>query len=99
MLLTLDIGNTEVTVGWFEGETLTGRWRLTTNPDRTPDEWAGTLVAFLLQAGRSPNEARGAVYASVAPAVIDLRSASPVNIASARTAAPALVPPTVTPAR
>ena len=59
MLLTLDIGNTEITVGWFEGETLTGRWRLTTNPDRTPDEWAGTLVAFMLQAGRSPNEARG----------------------------------------
>lgn len=69
MLLALDIGNTEITVGWFEGETLTGRWRLTTNPDRTPDEWAGTLVAFLLQAGRSPNEARGTVYASVAPAV------------------------------
>ena len=69
MLLTLDIGNTEITVGWFEGETLSGRWRLTTNPDRTPDEWAAALAAFLLQAGRSPNEARGVVYASVAPAV------------------------------
>ena len=69
MLLTLDIGNTEITVGWFEGETLSGRWRLTTNPDRTPDEWAASLAGFLLQAGRSPNEARGVVYASVAPAV------------------------------
>jgi type III pantothenate kinase len=69
MLLALDIGNTEITVGCFEGEVLSGRWRLTTNPDRTPDEWASALASFLLQAGRSPNEARGVVYASVAPAV------------------------------
>ena len=69
MLLTLDIGNTEITVGAFEGEVLTGRWRLTTNPDRTPDEWAAALAAFLLHAGRSPNEVRGVVYASVAPGV------------------------------
>lgn len=69
MLLTLDIGNTEITIGAFEGETLTGRWRITTNPDRTPDEWATTLASFLLHAGRSPNEVRGVVYASVAPAV------------------------------
>ena len=32
---------------------------------------------------------------TVAPAVSDFRSASPVNMASAITAAPALVPPTV----
>lgn len=69
MLLTLDIGNTEITIGAFEGETLSGRWRITTNPDRTPDEWANTLAGFLLHAGRSPNEVRGAVYASVAPGV------------------------------
>jgi type III pantothenate kinase len=69
MLLTLDIGNTEITIGCFEGEILSGRWRLTTNPDRTPDEWAAALAAFLLQAGRSPNEVRGVVYASVAPGV------------------------------
>ena len=35
---------------------------------------------------------------TVSPAVSDLRSASPVNMASAITAAPALVPPTATPA-
>lgn len=69
MLLALDIGNTEITVGCFDGEVLSGRWRLTTNPDRTPDEWAAALASFLLNAGRSPNEARGVVYASVAPAV------------------------------
>ena len=39
MLLTLDIGNTEITVGLFRGAELEAHWRLTTNPDRTPDEW------------------------------------------------------------
>jgi type III pantothenate kinase len=69
MLLALDIGNTEITVGCFEGESLAARWRLTTNPDRTPDEWAATLGNLLTQGGRSPSEVRGVIYASVAPAV------------------------------
>jgi type III pantothenate kinase len=67
MLLTLDIGNTEMTLGLFRGETLTGHWRLTTNPDRTPDEWGSAIGGFLLQSGHSPNEVRAACLASVAP--------------------------------
>lgn len=69
MLLVLDIGNTEITLGLFSGDALAGRWRLTTNPDRTPDEWGAALGAFLLQAGRSPSEVTGICYASVAPAI------------------------------
>jgi type III pantothenate kinase len=69
MLLALDIGNTEITVGLFSGEALAGHWRLTTNPDRTPDEWGVALGSFLLHAGHSPNEVRATVVASVAPGV------------------------------
>jgi type III pantothenate kinase len=69
MLLALDIGNTEITAGLFDGDELSAHWRLTTNPDRTPDEWASAIGAFLLQAGRSPNEVRAACLASVAPSV------------------------------
>ncbi len=69
MLLTLDIGNTEITAGLFRGDAVTSHWRLTTNPDRTPDEWGAALGAFLLHAGHSPNEVRAAVVASVAPGV------------------------------
>jgi type III pantothenate kinase len=67
MLLALDIGNTEITVGLFDSESLVGHWRLTTSPDRTPDEWGSTLGAFLVHAGHSPNEVRAAVIGSVAP--------------------------------
>jgi type III pantothenate kinase len=69
MLLALDVGNTEITVGLFRGEALSGHWRLTTIPDRTPDEWGSALGAFLVNAGHSPNEIRAAVIASVAPGV------------------------------
>jgi type III pantothenate kinase len=69
MLLTLDIGNTEITAGLFQGVTLQAHWRLTTTPDRTPDEWGVAIGGFLLQAGHSPNEVRAVCLASVAPAV------------------------------
>ncbi|HET8649108.1 MAG TPA: type III pantothenate kinase [Gemmatimonadales bacterium] len=69
MLLALDIGNTEITVGLFQGTDLVEHWRLTTRPERTPDEWAGAIEGFLLRAGHSPNEVRGVCVASVAPMV------------------------------
>lgn len=71
MLLAIDIGNTEITVGLFEGDRLTVVWRLTTAGPRTPDEWAATLTAHLANAGHSTHEVRAAVQASVAPAVTD----------------------------
>ena len=69
MLLALDIGNTEITLGLFAGNELEAHWRMTTNPDRTPDEWGSAVGAFLIQAGHSPNEVRSVCLASVAPAV------------------------------
>lgn len=69
MLLALDVGNTEITVGLFRGRELEAHWRLTTNPDRTPDEWGSAIGGFLVQGGHSPNEVRAVCLASVAPAV------------------------------
>ena len=69
MLLALDIGNTEITVGLFSGRNLEAPWRLTTNPDRTPDEWGSAIGGFLVPGGHSPNEVRAVCLASVAPAV------------------------------
>src|SRR5205823_5240494 len=44
-------------------------WRLTTTPSRTPDEWAAALTSYLAQEGRSTQEVRAAVVASVVPPV------------------------------
>jgi type III pantothenate kinase len=69
VLLALDIGNTETTVGLFQVDRLVGHWRLTTTTARTPDEWAALLSAYLTNAGHSPAGVRAAVVASVAPLV------------------------------
>jgi type III pantothenate kinase len=67
MLLVLDIGNTEITAGLVRDDEFAATWRMTTEPERTPDEWAATLSGFLLHFGHSPDEVRAACLASVAP--------------------------------
>jgi type III pantothenate kinase len=47
MLLTADVGNTEIVLGVFEGTELTHTWRSSTRPERTSDELALLLSGFL----------------------------------------------------
>ena len=47
MILVFDVGNTETTVGLFDGVVLRRHWRLTTVPERTPDELAIVIVQLL----------------------------------------------------
>src|SRR5260221_12334258 len=46
MLLVIDIGNTNTSLGVFDGERLATHWRLTTARARTVDEW-GVLARNL----------------------------------------------------
>ena len=46
MLLAIDIGNTNTSLGVLDGETLAAHWRLTTVRARTVDEW-GVLARNL----------------------------------------------------
>jgi type III pantothenate kinase len=69
MLLALDVGNTETTVGLFQADRLVDHWRLTTTTARTPDEWGALLSTYLTNAGHSPSGVRAVVIASVAPLV------------------------------
>lgn len=71
MLLSLDVGNTEITGALFSGDVLKGHFRLTTVGQRTPDEWAATLTTHITQAGHSPRDVKAAAIASVAPAVTE----------------------------
>jgi len=63
-LLAVDVGNSEITIGRFEGETVTSFWRLTTRVE-TADEVALHLDA-LLDGAESPG---GSVLSSVVPAL------------------------------
>jgi type III pantothenate kinase len=67
MLLTIDIGNTNLTLGLYAGETLGPRWRLATDHERMPDEYGLQFVGLLEHAGHSPGELTGVCLASVVP--------------------------------
>ncbi|HEY6808548.1 MAG TPA: type III pantothenate kinase [Gemmatimonadales bacterium] len=69
MLLALNVNNSETKIGLYRGEQLEAHWRLTTHAARTPDEWGTAVTAFIAQAGRSTQEIRAAVLASVVPPV------------------------------
>jgi type III pantothenate kinase len=47
VLLAVDVGNTQTVFGLFDGEELTERRRVTTEPRRTADELGVTLSGFL----------------------------------------------------
>jgi type III pantothenate kinase len=49
MLLTIDIGNTNMVLGVFQGDTIVEHWRVATVPDRTADEIAALLHGLLAQ--------------------------------------------------
>jgi type III pantothenate kinase len=71
MLLALDIGNTEITVGLFAGAELERSWRLTTHPPRTADEWAAVVRALFDQAGLDITQVTATILASVVPSATD----------------------------
>ncbi|HEX7938745.1 MAG TPA: type III pantothenate kinase [Gemmatimonadaceae bacterium] len=69
MILVCDVGNSETTLGVYDGETLRGHWRLTTEVPRTPDEFGLLLRQILVDDGIKPTEIAGASIASVVPRV------------------------------
>lgn len=67
MLLTIDIGNTNVTVGVFQGETLKATWRLATVPGRMPDEYGMSLLNLLPVRGVAVSDITAIAVCSVVP--------------------------------
>ena len=69
MLLTIDIGNTNLTLGLYEAQKLGARWRLATDHERMPDEYGLQILGMLQHAGCSPSLLDGICLASVVPVV------------------------------
>ena len=67
MLLVIDIGNTNTSLGVFDGERLVAHWRLTTERARTGDEW-GVLARNLFElSGLDVKSIDAIAIASVVP--------------------------------
>ncbi len=69
MLLTIDIGNTNIVWGLFEGRTLKGHWRLATDASKTPDEYGLEFRGLLNLAGFRSEAVAGVIISSVVPSL------------------------------
>ena len=67
MLLTIDLGNTNLTIGLYDGETLTHHWRLATDHNRMPDEYGLQFLGLLEHAGKGIKDLTGVSLSSVVP--------------------------------
>ncbi len=67
MLLALDIGNTNITLGVFDGERLAATWRLSTDHAKMPDEYSVTLTQLLQLRGMTVGDVDAVVLCSVVP--------------------------------
>ncbi len=67
MLLTIDIGNTNLMLGLYEGGKLGAHWRLATDHNRMPDEYGLQFLGLLQNAGKTLKDIEGVSLASVVP--------------------------------
>lgn len=70
MLLAVDIGNTNISVGFLNGGTVVGTYRITTKNHHTADEYALMLKRFMALSGVDRTEFHGVIISSVVPKVM-----------------------------
>ena len=69
MILTLDIGNTNIKTALFEGMEMKEYWRLSTNRNRTSDEYGMAMINLLNHYGVDVAQVEGIMMSSVVPQV------------------------------
>ena len=70
MLVAIDIGNTNITIGIFDQDTLIGNYRLTTKVRRTSDEYGFMLKTFLDNSNIHKADVDDVIVSSVVPKVM-----------------------------
>jgi type III pantothenate kinase len=67
LLLAVDAGNTNTVFGVWRGDELARSFRLSTDPERTSDEYGAMLLTLFARAGLDPDQVRGVIVSSVVP--------------------------------
>ena len=67
MLLAVDVGNTNLTIGLFDGQRRVANWRLKTDPEETVDGWGALFHNLVALAGLRMAGIRGFIFSSVVP--------------------------------
>ena len=69
MILTLDIGNTNIKTALFDGKEMVKYWRLSTNITNTSDEYGITIMNLFRHGGVDAKDVEGIVISSVVPTI------------------------------
>jgi type III pantothenate kinase len=72
MLFCIDIGNTNIKLGLFEGEKIRAHWRIATDRDNMPDEYAVLMLNLFDSDGFEPKDITGCAIASVVPSLTEV---------------------------
>ncbi len=67
MLLCIDLGNTNITLGLYDGNDLHSHWRIKTDHYKMPDEYGMLFFNLFAHAGRQPQNVTGICMCSVVP--------------------------------
>jgi len=71
MILVVDVGNTNIVLGLYQGKTLTHHWRLSTNRSSTVDEY-GILITNLFRiADVRADQIDGVILSCVVPPIMN----------------------------
>ncbi|RCW40562.1 MULTISPECIES: type III pantothenate kinase [unclassified Halanaerobium] len=70
MILTLDIGNTNTVLGLYDGDKLRTHWRISTDKNKTPDEYAMLLKNLFDSENIETEDIDGVIVSSVVPPIL-----------------------------
>ncbi len=88
MILVIDVGNTNMTIGVYQREELKATFRMMTKTPRTSDEYGVLIIQLLKNKGIEATELEGSIVASVVPdvmhsllgALVRYTGTKPVNV-------------------
>lgn len=70
MLIVFDVGNSETTVGLYDQDRRAAHWRLTTEGNRSTDEFGLLILGLLQSTGVAPEQIDGAAIGTVVPPIL-----------------------------
>ena len=70
MILAVDIGNSNIVLGVFDGDDIIGNWRMVTRKDKTSDEYGIFILNSLKYSNIEKNKIKSAIVSSVVPNVM-----------------------------
>jgi len=70
MLLAIDVGNTNIVLGVFEGDRLVESWRLATDNNRSADEYGTIINSMFRYADIGPEDIDDVIISSVVPSLL-----------------------------